>query len=80
MISGAIFALARIFWLCGRPDAVNILQRDPGLFIDRYINSRDTWHLFPPYTLPLFMLGVIADNPDDPAPFDDFAFFTSDFY
>jgi hypothetical protein len=33
-----------------------------------------------PLTLPLLVLGVLTDYPDNPAPFHNFAFFTSYFY
>ncbi len=40
---------------------------------DKYSSSNN------PLTLPLLVLGVITDNPDDTAPFHDLALFTSDF-
>src|SRR4030042_3834058 len=63
-----------------RADAVYILQGDPCLLIDRYVYSRYTWHISSLLTLPLLMLGILADNSHNPASFHDLAFFTSNFY
>jgi hypothetical protein len=71
--------LGQYFNAIRRPDAKNVLQRDPCLLIYRYVYSSDTWHISSLLSLPLFMLGVIANNPDDAAAFHDFALFTSYF-
>jgi len=62
-----------------RANAINILQRYPGVLISWYVHSSNSCHSALSLSLALFMLRVGTDNPDHPVPFHYLALVTAYF-
>lgn len=61
-------------------DAVNIGQGNLNPLVSRYVNACNSCHLSASLALFLFMLGVLANDPDNSLSLDYLAFVTSLFY